>query len=244
MSTDQIKHNFQRLTLIFGEADACLKVQDVLTTMCDCKIKTPGQTVTSLIKTIKKQDLSSQQYIQHLMIMLAELKENRRAGKGSKRKQNELSCNKAHSKNVGQMVQKKPKKHVAVAAGGSSDECKSNCSDDDTFQNRLDKTLAIRGKTQNGSLERKIKRLLDSIEEEEQMPSQYDTVEDRLNEQLTYRGEVCDGSFENKVKRLLDSLDQEDSEHEETMLPHDAYDVFAVKSHEDLHQNASSISRQ
>ena len=61
--------------------------------------------------------------------------------------------------------------------------------------------------------------MLDSIEEEEQMPSQYDTVEDRLNEQLTYRGEVCDGSFENKVKRLLDSLDQEDSEHEETMLP-------------------------
>ena len=220
MSTDQIKDNFQRLTLILGEADACLKVQDVLTTMCDCKIKTPGQTVTSLIKTIKKQDLSSQQHIQHLMIMLAEF---------SKRKQNELSCNKAHSKNVGRMVQKKPKKHVAVAAGESSDECKSNCSDDETFQNRIDKTLAIRGKTQNGSLERKIKRLLDSIEEEEQMPSRYDTVEDRLNEQLTYRGETCDGSTENKVKRLLDSLDKEDIEHDETMLPHDAYDVFAVR---------------
>lgn len=239
MSIDQIKHNFQRIILILGEQNACFKVSDVLKTMCNCKVKTPDQTVTSLIKTIKKQDSSNQQHIEHCVKMFADfLEDNKRAGQ-CKRKQSKLSCDKVHSKNVERMIQKKPKKHVAV--GGSSDESKSNCSDADTFQIRLDKTLAIRGKTQNGSLERKIKRLLDSIEEEEQMPSQYDTVEDRLNEQLTYRGEVCDGSFENKVKRLLDSLDQEDSEHEETMLPHDAYDVFAVKSHEDLLQNASSI---
>lgn len=66
------------------------------------------------------------------------------------------------------VARKKPGPKAAVKRSRNDlEECSEVPTCDDGLNTRLDEALALRGKTQSGSFERKVKRLLDALDEED-----------------------------------------------------------------------------